>query len=56
MAGLWRGVVPTAGSILHIHQRLGAGEALVSSDGISRMLWVWTLIRSGVADVKCRDG
>ena len=54
MAGLWRGVVPTAGSISHIHQRRGAGVALVRSDGISRKLLVWTLIQTGVADAECR--
>lgn len=54
MARLWRGVIPTAGSILHLHQR--AGVALVDSDGISGMLWAWTLTCGGVAEVKWWHG
>lgn len=56
VAGQWRCVVPAAGSIPHIHQRVGARIAVLRCEGKSRLLQVWTLIQRGVADLECRCG
>lgn len=56
VAGQWRCVVPTAGSIPHIHQRVGASVAVLRCERKSRLLQVWTLIYRGVADLEWWHG